>query len=108
MRAARPRRTRRGPRQPKGLRISLQGPCTTQELRQLLDDAVSRLEDLGVIHADSVNLYLAPLDEHGARVTPVRDGYAVRHINLESPARPRPHLCHRWCIGECTCAPQRR
>ena len=79
------KRPKKAPAKPRGLRIQLRGSRSTEELRDMLRQAVDQMEEHGIKQASGVNLYITPLDENGARVTPVANGQAVNTIVIEAP-----------------------
>ena len=81
----RAKRPRKAPAKPRGLRIQLRGTRTTEDLRDMLRQAVDRIEEHGITHASSINLYVTPSDENGAPVTPVANGQTVSTIIIEAP-----------------------
>jgi hypothetical protein len=83
--ASRARRPRKAPAKPRGLRIHLRGTRSREELRDMLRQALDRIEELGITHAGGINLYLSPLDEDGAPVTPVANGRSVRTVTIDAP-----------------------
>ena len=67
------------------MKIKLNGHITTKELRQMLYQAVSELEELGVHHVRGCNLYLTPADEDGEELKPVRAGRKIRELTVKAP-----------------------
>ncbi len=81
----RAKRPRKAPAKPRGLRIQLRGTRTPEQLRDMLRQAVDRIEEHGITHVSGINLYLSPVDENGAPVTPVANGQSVSSIVIEAP-----------------------
>ena len=81
----RAKRPRKAPAKPRGLRIQLTGMRTPQELRDMLRQAVERIEELGITHASGVNLYITPVNACGTPVTPMLNGQSVKSVIIEAP-----------------------
>lgn len=83
----RSKRPRKAPAEPRGLRVSLAGTRTPDELRSMMIEAVARLEELGIRHARGVNIYLTPVTKDGTPLTPVANGQPVKLLTIEEPYR---------------------
>ncbi len=83
--ARRTRRPKKAPAKPRGLRIQLRGTRSRDEVRDMLRQAVDRLEELGITHASGMNFYLTPADQNGNPVTPMENGFSVKTITIEAP-----------------------
>ena len=84
-RPPRAKRPRKAPAKPGSLRIQLLGTRTPDELRDMLRQAVDKIEELGITHARGVNLYISPLDANGGHVTPVANGQKISSVTIEAP-----------------------
>jgi len=67
------------------MKIKLKGTITTAELRQMLYQAVTELEELGVLHVRGSSLYLTPIDEDGDEVRPYRNKRYLKEITIKPP-----------------------
>jgi len=67
------------------MKIKLKGTITTAELRQMLYQAVTELEELGVHHVRGSSLYLTPIDEDGEEVKPYRNRRYLKEISIKPP-----------------------
>jgi hypothetical protein len=81
----RAKKTRKAPAKPRGLRIQLRGTRTPDQLRDMLRQAVDRIEEHGITHVSGINLYVSPVDVNGAPVTPVANGQSVKMLTIEGP-----------------------
>lgn len=69
---------------PKGLRVSLKGLRSTQELRAMLHEAVDNLEANGITHCRGANLYVTPCDNEGKPI--IRYGrHKLKDITIAEP-----------------------
>jgi hypothetical protein len=84
-RSTRPRRKKTAPAKPRGLRIQLEGTRTPAELRDMLRQALIRIEELGIVRAKGVNLYLSPVDANGTQVTPMANGQPISLVVIQAP-----------------------
>ena len=80
IRSKRPKKVRENS---KGLRIQLKGKNKLADLRNMLIEAVQRLDELGITHASGINLYISPVDKDGKPVTPLTNGRPVSLIVVE-------------------------
>ncbi|MEW8560609.1 MAG: hypothetical protein AB2541_00850 [Candidatus Thiodiazotropha sp.] len=69
------------------MKVKLNGIITTEELRQLLYQAVTEVEDLGIRRMCGCNLYFTPVDGRGKSYKPRKDGKSVSEIDLDGPYR---------------------
>lgn len=74
-------------KKPDGIRVTYKGRITTRELRDQLLEAVKRLENNGVTHVYSTNLYVSPCDAQGNAVRPHLNGHPLKAIILDPPYR---------------------
>ncbi len=83
IRTVRSKRPRKAPAKPKGLRIQLKGRNKLGDLRNMLIEAMQRLDDLGITHASGINLYITPVSKDGTPLTPLANGQPVNLIVIE-------------------------
>jgi hypothetical protein len=74
----------------KNLRVRINGRYDLEDLSMLLQRALARLEDTGVVAVDRCALYLTPLNRTGDQVA-IRDekGRIVESIELSQPVSAR-------------------
>ncbi|MEW8051122.1 MAG: hypothetical protein AB2809_12160 [Candidatus Thiodiazotropha sp.] len=69
------------------MKVKLNGIITTEELRQLLYQAVTELEDLGIRQIRGCSLYFTPVDGSGKSYKLRKHGKGVSEIHVEGPYR---------------------
>ncbi len=69
------------------MKVKLNGIITTEELHQLLYQAVTEVEDLGIRQMRGCNLYFTPVDGSGKSYKPRKNGKAVSEIDVDGPYR---------------------
>ncbi|MET0076217.1 MAG: hypothetical protein ABW130_18350 [Candidatus Thiodiazotropha lotti] len=67
------------------MKIRFDGIVTTAELRQLLYQAVTEMEDLGVRQVRGCNLYFTPVDGSGKSFKPRKNNKTVSEIDVDGP-----------------------
>lgn len=69
------------------MKIRFDGIITTAELRQLLYQAVTEMEDLGIRQMRGCNLYFTPVDDSGKSYKPRKNGKGISEIKVDGPYR---------------------
>ncbi|MBT3045014.1 MAG: hypothetical protein KME67_19320 [Candidatus Thiodiazotropha sp. (ex Codakia orbicularis)] len=69
------------------MKVKLNGIITTEELRQLLYQAVSEMEDVGITQVRGCNLYFTPVDGSGHSYKPRKHGISISEIKVDGPYR---------------------
>lgn len=67
------------------MKIRFDGIITTAELRQLLYQAVTEMEDLGIRQMRGCNLYFTAVDANGRSVSPRINGRKITEITVDGP-----------------------
>ncbi|MEW8333752.1 MAG: hypothetical protein AB2692_22670 [Candidatus Thiodiazotropha sp.] len=67
------------------MKVKFNGIITTEELRQLLYQAVTEVEDLGIREMRGCNLYFTPVDGSGKSYEPRKHGKAISEIDVDGP-----------------------
>ena len=70
---------------PDGIRIQLKGLHSLQDIEAMIHEALDRLRDRGVTHANGGNLYLNIADDKGFPV--LLKEYNRNHIVMDGPDR---------------------
>ncbi|MEW8586853.1 MAG: hypothetical protein AB2531_13910 [Candidatus Thiodiazotropha sp.] len=69
------------------MKVKFNGIITTEELRQLLYQAVTEVEDLGIKEMRGCNLYFTPVDGSGKSFKLYKHGKSISEIDVDSPYR---------------------
>jgi hypothetical protein len=71
---------------PRNLRIKLNGRYDLEQTSLLLQRAIARLQDAGVVSVENCAIYLTPLDADGERsVIRTADGQSIETIEIAMP-----------------------
>ena len=67
------------------MKIKFIGTVTTEDLRQMLFDAVKEIESHGVHHVRGCNLYFSPIDEFGEEIRPYKNRRYIKELKIKPP-----------------------
>ncbi|MEW7986731.1 MAG: hypothetical protein AB2799_13140 [Candidatus Thiodiazotropha sp.] len=65
------------------MKVKFNGIITTEELRQLLYQAVAEVEDLDIRQMRGCSLYFTPVDDNGKSYKPHKGGQTINKIDVD-------------------------